>query len=244
MNLRLCILLLCLGSAGGAHADTRIQRVMYDEDHVVVVKAHNGVQTMIEFAPDERLENIALGDASAWQVTPNKRANLLFLKPLTTRARTNMTVVTDRRRYLFDLVSGHSRGRPVYVLKFDYPEELLLAQLLEAPPMPPQKAGEGKEETPPSEAPPRTIWNVSGDRSLFPELVYDDGTATYVKWSEKSDFPAIFAYDADGTEGPANFTIQDDMIVLEGPASRYTLRIGKASAVLTRPMKTKMEQEK
>ncbi len=37
---------------------------------------------MIEFGHGERIENVAVGDSSAWQVTPNKRANLLFLKPL------------------------------------------------------------------------------------------------------------------------------------------------------------------
>ena len=64
------------------------------------------VQATIRFAEDESIENVAIGDSNAWQVTPNKRANLLFVKPLLTRVSTNMTVVIDKRTYLFDLVAS------------------------------------------------------------------------------------------------------------------------------------------
>ena len=49
--------------------------------------------------------NVALGDAQLWQATPNKRSDLLFLKPAVRNGRTNMMVVTDRRRYAFDLMA-------------------------------------------------------------------------------------------------------------------------------------------
>ncbi len=53
-------------------------------------------------------------------MTPNKRASLLFVKPMQPTARTNMTVVTDQRTYLFDLVASPG-ATPVYVLRFTYP---------------------------------------------------------------------------------------------------------------------------
>ena len=65
-----------------------------------------GLQATVAFADNERIENVAIGDSNSWQVTPNKRANLLFVKPLAARARTNMTVVTDRHTYVFDLVTA------------------------------------------------------------------------------------------------------------------------------------------
>ena len=77
---------------------------------VVTVVGQRSIQTLIQFAEDEMIENIALGDAAAWQVTPNKRANMLFIKPLYARGRTNMTVVTNRRRYLFDLAIAGPKG--------------------------------------------------------------------------------------------------------------------------------------
>jgi type IV secretion system protein VirB9 len=92
--------------------DPRIRTVAYDPDQVVRLTGYFGIQTMLEFAPDERIENVSIGDAMGWQVTPNKKANLLFLKPLDRTAATNMTVVTDRRRYVFELVVARPRPRP------------------------------------------------------------------------------------------------------------------------------------
>src|SRR3546814_11470355 len=79
------------------------------------------VQATIAFGDDETIENVAIGDSQAGQVTPNKLANLLFVKPLAANAVTNMTVVTSRRTYLFVLVASQ-RGNPVYLLRFTYPE--------------------------------------------------------------------------------------------------------------------------
>ncbi len=63
---------------------------------IVQIVGKSGIQSTIEFATDERIENVAVGDSSAWQITPNRRASLLFVKPLSAHSRTNMTVVTDR----------------------------------------------------------------------------------------------------------------------------------------------------
>ena len=120
-------LALVLASAGPlavpAHADdARLVEVRYDESRVVRINGQVKVQATIKFAEDEAIENVAIGDSESWQVTPNKRANLLFVKPLSPRASTNMTVVTNERTYLFDLVASPS-ARPIYVLSFTYPEK-------------------------------------------------------------------------------------------------------------------------
>ena len=103
-------------------ADRRLVSRLYNADEVIQLDGQAGVQASIAFAEDEHIENVAVGDSSSWQITPNKRANLLFVKPLAARARTNMTVVTDRHTYFFDLVAGAS-ATPLYVLRFTYPDE-------------------------------------------------------------------------------------------------------------------------
>ena len=97
-----------------ALADARLVQRMYDPGAVIRIDGQVRVQATIRFADTETIENVAIGDSQAWQVTPNKRANLLFVKPLSPNAATNMTVVTDKRTYYFDLVAG--RGRPVLSL--------------------------------------------------------------------------------------------------------------------------------
>ena len=123
----LCVA-LAAASAGPAQAyyahdtDARIRTLMYDPDQVVRLDAFFGYQMMVQFGPDERVENVAIGDGSAWQVTPNKAASLLFVKPVEHAARTNMTVVTDRRIYLFELDAQPESAASVigitYVVRF------------------------------------------------------------------------------------------------------------------------------
>ena len=69
--------------------------VGYDPNEVVLLKASLGYQVLIEFAPDERIENVAIGDSLGWQITPNRKANLLFVKAMDQVPVTNMTVVTE-----------------------------------------------------------------------------------------------------------------------------------------------------
>lgn len=233
-------LLALSAAATPALADRRIEQVRFDADRIVVVRGQSNIQTMIEFAADERIENIALGDSAAWQVTPNKRGNLLFLKPFAARAHTNMTVVTDQRRYLFDLVSAGA-VRPVYVLRFVFPAQLELPLAATGPALPatapdaPGAPAAAMAALPAAAPAPRnTAWRISGDRQLLPSAVSDDGQSTTLAWDAAQDLPAILAAGPDGHEGPVNFTVREGAIVIDGVAPRYVLRIGKASAVLVR----------
>ena len=105
----LCAALLAATPSQGAliprpgSGDPRIYVVDYDPAQVVELRATMGYQTFIEFASDEHIENVAVGDAVGWQITPNRAANLLFVKPMSEVPTTNMTVVTNYRRYSFEL---------------------------------------------------------------------------------------------------------------------------------------------
>src|SRR4029079_16504043 len=121
MKIPAAVLALALFSAT-AHAavDPRLKSVHYEADKVVQVQGRLRYQSMIEFAPGESIENVAVGDSTAWQVTPNKRANLLFLKSLAGKSKTNMTVITDQHTYLFDLSVAAAGDTPLYNLRFTY----------------------------------------------------------------------------------------------------------------------------
>ena len=86
---------------------------------------HHGFQSQIEFAKGENIETITMGDSYAWNVTPLN--NRLFIKPLEFNVRTNMTIITNKRTYHFDLVAKKSSKKGkinrdlVYVVKFQYP---------------------------------------------------------------------------------------------------------------------------
>lgn len=204
--------------------DPRIRTVAYDPDQVVRLTGYFGIQTMLEFSADERIENVSIGDALGWQVTPNKKANLLFVKPLDRTAATNMTVVTDRRRYVFELVIAPAKASTrdlAYVVRFLLPQPAT-AMLIAATP--------AKPTTPIAR---NNAYSLQGPAAIQPVRVFDDGKATYFAWPQQVDLPAVFVVGADGVEGLANAVVRDGYLVVDQLAPKFVLRGGKSAVTVT-----------
>ncbi|MEW4449780.1 TrbG/VirB9 family P-type conjugative transfer protein [Qipengyuania sp. JC766] len=234
--------------------DPRLVERFYDPAEVVRIEGRTKVQATIRFGKDESIENVAIGDSEAWQVTPNKRANLLFVKPLTNTSRTNLTVITSKRVYLFDLVAN-ANARPMYLLSFTYPEEPELEDDGEE-----QFADMGPEERlspvevaaatdPLAVIDPTQInfeWAREGDTALMPSEIYDDGNATYLVWPAGEAIPAILVKNAKEDEGPVNYTTRGEAIVVEGVPAEIILRSGSDEAILTNegPVRTAFSSQR
>lgn len=105
--------------------DNRIKTYIYNPNEVYLLVLHFGYQSHLEFAKGEEIQTISLGDSYAWKITP--LANRLFIKPLEKNMRTNMTIITNKRTYQFDIVSqelemGEEKDL-VYVIRFYYPKK-------------------------------------------------------------------------------------------------------------------------
>ncbi|MBD2841145.1 TrbG/VirB9 family P-type conjugative transfer protein [Erythrobacter rubeus] len=254
-NFRLPVLCaLALASASPAAAqDSRLQTLVYDEAAVVEINGRVKVQTTIKFAPDEAIENVAIGDSQAWQVQPNKAQSLLFVKPLAPNAKTNMTVVTNKRTYLFDLIA-RPRNAPLYVLQFRYPdleraaEEARLAAEAEAARAAANPTELAAANDPYAVADPADLnfaWASDGDRDLIPVRAYDNGEAVFLTWPEGTPIPAILVTNHNGDEGPVNFTVRGETVVLDTVPSQLILRSGGDVATLTNngPVRTSARSE-
>lgn len=200
--------------------DPHIQRIRYDPEQVIDLQGAIGWQIMVEFAPDERIENVSIGDSLAWQVTPNKRARGLFLKPLKRGGSTNMTVVTNQRRYAFDLSTGPRRALSPWVLQFDYPP----------PPVALQRA--------PIAAPVPVLnfaYTRGGDTSVMPSRVWDDGRQTYFEFPSDTAIPAIFAAGpGKKDESLVNVATRGRVQVVQQLGRQFVLRSGVHVATVTR----------
>ena len=214
--------------------DARLLEIEYDQNKIVSIESRALVQTTISFSEDEVIENVAIGDSQSWQVTPNKRADLLFLKPLADDAKTNLTVVTSKRTYLFDL-SASPRNQPIYLLSFVYPE-LEAARQAELRQIQQANASEMAAANDPfAVIDPEQLnfsWQKRGDQSLYPVRVFDDGRVTFLNWPPDRTIPAILVKDLDGTEGPVNFTVRGQTIVVQGVPRELVLRYGSETAEL------------
>ncbi|HEX9932250.1 MAG TPA: TrbG/VirB9 family P-type conjugative transfer protein [Allosphingosinicella sp.] len=197
--------------------DPRIQTVDYAADQVVVLEAAPGYQLTVELAPDEQIENVAVGDSGAWQVTANRRGDRLFIKPLQAGVTTNMTVITNARLYAIDLVPLHGPSPEMaYTVRFRYPEP-------------------GEEQTAAAEAaeaerPVQGRYRLSGDRRLRPSRIGDDGRQTFIEWPRDASIPAVYGLDAEGKETIVNGMMRDDVFVIDSVIQRLVFRIDRRSA--------------
>jgi type IV secretion system protein VirB9 len=219
------ILAICLVAGTGVQAaidprpgagDPRMRWVRYDPDQVVNLRGAMGYQFPIQFGEDERIENVSIGDGTGWQVTPNHRADVLFLKPMMPRAVTNMTVFTNLRRYNFMLsVQPRGVGPGLFGLRFEYPvPALAIPVVADAPqaPVPPQDHNHA--------------YSYSGSRRNVPDRLFDDGHFTYFRFGDAAEYPAIFVNEGPKRESMAATSMRDGYVVVDQLAPRFVLRRG------------------
>jgi type IV secretion system protein VirB9 len=103
--------------------DSRIKLLEYSDEDVYTITTRYGYQTNIVFGANEEIETISVGDRSVWQIIP--AGNRLFIRPMDEDTTTNMTILTNKHSYQFDLKSigaDKTKGN-IYVAKFVYKNE-------------------------------------------------------------------------------------------------------------------------
>lgn len=217
-----CLLLLLAGTAAAQGIslpipDPRLQTLQYDAGQVFRLRVPMGFQTTLVLDPDEQVENIALGDSGAWQVTPNQRGDHVFIKPLRAGDVTNLTIVTDTRVYVFELSAtyGATPDAP-FVVRFEYP------------PAP----SAGAEETRPADE--IRHYRLSGTASLRPHAVSDDGMRTYIEWRPGQPLPAVFALDERRREMLVDGQMRDGRYVIDAVHQTLLFRLDRQVARATR----------
>lgn len=105
--------------------DSRIKTYIYSPNEVFLLVLHYGFQSHIEFSKGEVIDTITLGDTYAWKIVPID--NRLFIRPMEKNIRTNMTIITNKNTYQFDLVAkeledGEEKDL-VYLVRFYYPDK-------------------------------------------------------------------------------------------------------------------------
>lgn len=124
------VVVICALITANAYADIplatdrRIKTYVYNENEVYLLLVRTGFQSSVEFEKGEEIKTMSLGDAYSWSITPVN--NRIFIKPLEDDVRTNMTIITNRRTYQFDVASYSDKESEFdqdisYVVRFYYP---------------------------------------------------------------------------------------------------------------------------
>lgn len=210
--------------------DARVTRVPFQEHNVVKLKARTFTNTQILFNPKETVLVVEGGDTAGWMVTFHEHLPyMVFVKPTLFNSNTNMTVVTDKHNYYFQVTSNQSiendSVNPIYALQFTYPEEEK-AKLEAAR----RAAVLRNTALSKQHKDPKTLnWNYrfSGSAELIPQHVYDDGQFTYFELSPTQPVPAVFAVDnKQGKESVVNTRRQGQLLIIQRLAPQFTLRSG------------------
>jgi type IV secretion system protein VirB9 len=222
MNRLVLLAAIALMTVSPAKADPRIREIVASADRVIRLTGHYGYQIAIEFPEPERIESVAVGDSLTWQVTPNKRGNVLVIKPVDEGDPTNMTVITSGQFYTFELTSK-ARGPETPASEITY---LLRIKQATAEPEP---AAVDLRETAlePAAAPRNENYTYKGSKQNLPSRVYDDGVSTVFEWPKGVQTPAIFYRRGDGGESIVNYSNRDGAIVVHQVAAEFVLRNGR-----------------
>ncbi len=203
--------------------DHRVHVIQYQPDQVYKMDGHYRYQSTIEFEPDEEIKTISMGDSTAWMINPS--GHRLFLKPVENDATTNMTLITNKRVYLFELHAHETNDiddpKMVFIMRFAYNRSNGLnseGSYLDA--VPEADLLENPEKY-------NTDYTISGSDVIAPLRIFDDGEFTYFQFHDKNaEVPAFYWVDGEGNESIINYRTRGDYIVVERVNARFTLRHG------------------
>ncbi|WP_208441710.1 P-type conjugative transfer protein VirB9 [Bartonella raoultii] len=219
-----------------ARKDNRIRFVNYDPYNVTQIIGSIRSSVQLEFADDEEVAYVGIGNSVAWQVAP--AGHFVFLKPREVQPVTNLQIVTSRqdgtkRSYQFELQVREgdvSAGNETYFLvKFRYPEdEALRKRLAEAAKAEQREANFVNDVLNVHEdfGPRNWAYEAQGSSLIEPSSVYDNGKTTTFTFLGNREIPAIYLVSPDGQESLVPKSIKGNQVIVHATAAQFTLRRG------------------
>ncbi|MFO1130023.1 MAG: TrbG/VirB9 family P-type conjugative transfer protein [Rickettsiales bacterium] len=99
----------------------KVKTYLYKEDNIYNLDLYFGFQSHIVFDKNEEIKTISMGENYAFKI--NIIDNRLFIKPIEDNIHTNMTVITNKRSYEFDVKvknENSDKSNITYLIKFLY----------------------------------------------------------------------------------------------------------------------------
>lgn len=208
--------------------DSRIRVITYNPNDVFKFTGYYGYQTSIELAEQEEVVSISMGDTTAWQIVPT--GHRIFIKPIDENATTNMTLITNKRTYFFELYAEETDNirNPdmVFNLKFIYPDEGERNKNID---LVSKTSATGPDLDKPEKL--NFHYSISGNEEIAPIKIFDDGEFTYMQFRDRNnEIPSIFLVDDELREMMVNFKLDPlnkNLIIIEQVWDKFTLRLGK-----------------
>lgn len=227
---------LALEIPRGASQDGRVRFVDYQPYNITRIIGSLRSSVQVEFAPDEEIAHVALGNSVAWEVAP--AGNILFLKPRENQPVTNISVVTIRRdgsprSYQMELTVRDGTvevGQNTYFyVKYRYPaDEAERRQQAAAARAIAARAKQADDVLALHEAYGPRNWRYSaqGAQALEPQSVYDNGKITTFAFTGNQEMPAIYVESSDGSESLVPKSVDGNLVLVHAISRKFILRRG------------------
>ncbi|MBY3205064.1 P-type conjugative transfer protein VirB9 [Rhizobium laguerreae] len=227
---------LALDIPRGASQDSRVRFIDYQPYNITKIVGTLRSSVQIEFAADEEIAHVALGNSVAWEVAP--AGNILFLKPRENQPVTNISVVTTRRdgstrSYQMELTvrdgTVEAGQNTYFYVKYRYPaDEAERRRLDAAARAQAAQAGEADKVLALHEAYGPRNWRYSaqGSAALEPQAVYDNGKVTTFAFAGNQEMPAIYMENSDGSESLVPKSVENNLVLVHAISRKFILRRG------------------
>ncbi|MEM7616782.1 MAG: TrbG/VirB9 family P-type conjugative transfer protein [Pseudomonadota bacterium] len=207
--------------------DGRLKTLRYHPHVVYKFTGYYYFQTIIEFEEGETISTISMGSPQGWSISNS--GNRLFIKPVSLTPEdslTNMTLISNKRMYFFEMhadeVEDVTSQEIPFIISFIYPEIDNSAKVIQIENNNPINVTDNKYLN--------YNYTLSGDATVAPTQIFDDGLFTYFKFDSTQPIPAFFEVGRDGYEGIINYRVEgkneEEYIVIESIVSQFTLRYG------------------
>lgn len=206
--------------------DSRVRAARYDSEQVYRVRGFVGYQIDFEFEAGETFVGLGAGDMEG--LSYFGQDNHLFLKPKAAKVATNLTVLTNRRRYQIDYTAVPRRPvgdqDVIFALRFVYPSTASADRAA-------RRIDAALEDAAAKRPQNRDYW-YCGSPTLRPIAASDDGVHTRLRFAANADLPALFVHNADGSESLLNFSMEAGDLVVHRVARQFVLRRGRLTGCI------------
>lgn len=230
--------------AVAAAKESRIVRFTYSPDVIYRIATQPYLHTHVELGEDEGIiEEPMIGNRLEWNVSGGPRN--IYIKPLFGDVSTSLTLVTNKRVYQLQLLSGNKQTQVYQKVSFDYPEREAAIKLRHSQ----EAAREAAEQerlasqiVGPDIDPSSLNFDfaITGNADFKPTAAYTDGKFTYLRLPNTQDSPAVMLVDDAGNLSLINYAVKGNLIIVERVAKQLLLKLGAAEVRITqRPAKGK-----
>ncbi|MGK9086105.1 P-type conjugative transfer protein VirB9 [Brucella intermedia] len=227
---------LALEIPRGAPQDSRVRFIDYQPYNITRIVGTLRSSVQVEFAVEEEIAHVALGNSVAWEVAP--AGNILFLKPRENQPVTNISVVTRKRdgstrSYQMELTirdgSVEAGQNTYFYVKYRYPADEAARRREDAAARSRAAKGDAVEEVlslHEAFGPRNWRYSAQGAQALEPQAIYDNGKVTTFAFAGNQEMPAIYMENSDGTESLVPKSVDGSLVLVHATGRKFILRRG------------------